>query len=320
MKKIGKSSKIFLAGHNGLLGNSLLKALVSEKFLNITTKESKDLDLTNQKNVKKFFEKNYFDLIILSAAKAGGIQANIDNKSEFIYENLMIALNVIKYSYENNIKNIIFFGSNCMYPELCPQPIKEKYLLSGKLEKNISYYAMAKISGLKLCEAFNKQHKTNYKVIIPPNLFGCNDNFDLQTAHVVPALLNKFHNAKIRGLKSINVWGNGKQTREFLYVEDLTNFVIFLIKNWYRSDKFLVKKTFINVGTGIETSIKELSMKMADLIKYSGKIIFDKKNPTGTPRKVLDVSLVKKFGWKPNYSLERALIKTYKEKFIDINN
>ena len=320
MKKIGKSSKIFLAGHEGLLGSSLLKALLNEKFLNITTKKSKDLDLTNQKNVKKFFKRNYFDLVILTAAKAGGIKAHIGNETEFLYENLMIALNVIKYSYENNIKNIIFFGSNCMYPELCSQPIKEKYLLSGKLEKNISYYATAKISSLKLCEAFNKQYKTKYKVIIPPNLLGHNDNFDLQTAHVAPALLNKFHNAKIKGLKSVNVWGNGKQTREFLYVGDLTNFVIFLIKNWYRSDKFLVKKTFINVGTGVETSIKELSMKIADLIKYSGKIIFDKKNPAGTPRKVLDISLVKKFGWKPNYSLECALSKTYKKKFIDINN
>ena len=256
----------------------------------------------------------------MSAAKAGGIKANINNKSQFIYENLMIASNIIKCSYENKIKNIIFFASNCIYPELCPQPIKEKYLLSGKLEKNISYYAIAKILGLKLCEAFNKQYKTRYKVIIPPNLLGSNDNFDLQSAHVVPALLNKFHNAKINGLKSVSVWGNGKQTREFLYVEDLADFIIYLIQNWYKADNYFFNKTYINVGTGIETSIKELSRKIVDLIKYSGKIIFDKKNPAGTPRKVLDISLVKKFGWKPNYSLERALIKTYKEKFIDINN
>ena len=320
MKKINKSSKIFLAGHKGLLGHSLLQALNREGYHNIITRTSKELDLTNQKNVKRFFEKNYFDLVILSAAKAGGIKANINNKSQFIYENLMIASNVIKCSYENKIKNIIFFASNCIYPELCPQPIKEKYLLSGKLEKNISYYAIAKILGLKLCEAFNKQYKTRYKVIIPPNLLGSNDNFDLQSAHVVPALLNKFHNAKIKGLKSVSVWGNGKQTREFLYVEDLADFIIYLIQNWYKADNYFFNKTYINVGTGIETSIKELSRKIVDLIKYSGKIIFDKKDPAGTPRKVLDISLVKKFGWKPNYSLKRALIKTYKEKFIDINN
>jgi GDP-L-fucose synthase len=315
MKKISKSSKIFLAGHKGLVGSSLLNNLRNQGFHNIITKTSKQLDLTSQSQVKNFFKMRSFDFVILAAARAGGIKANIDNKSEFIHNNLMIALNVINFSYENKIKNLIFFASNCIYPELSSQPIKEKYLLTGELEESISYYAMAKISGLKLCQAYNRQFNTNYRVVTPPNLFGVNDNFDLSTAHVLPALLFKFHNAKKKLLKSVNVWGDGKQTREFLYVEDLSNFIIYLMQNWAKADNYFVDRTYINVGTGKETSIKELSIKIADLVKYKGKIIFDKDQPTGTPRKVLDVSLVKKYGWKAKHSLEEGIKKTYKKKF-----
>ena len=196
MKKISRSSKIFLTGHKGLVGNSLLNNLIDQGYHNIITKTSKQLDLTDQLRVKKFFKSEKFDFVILAAARAGGIKANIDNKAQFIQKNLMIYLNIIRFSFENNIKNLIFFGTNCIYPKSSPQPIKEKYLLTGDLEESISYYAIAKISGLKLCQAFNKQFKTKYKVIIPPNLYGVNDNFNLLTAHVLPALLFKFHNAK----------------------------------------------------------------------------------------------------------------------------
>ena len=315
MKKISKSSKIFLAGHKGLVGSSLLNNLRNQGYHNIITKTSKQLDLTNQSHVKKFFKMGNFDFVILAAARAGGIKANIDNKSQFIHKNLMIALNVINFSYENKVKNLIFFASNCIYPELSSQPIKEKYLLTGELEESISYYAMAKISGLKLCQAYNRQFNTNYRVVIPPNLFGVNDNFDLSTAHVLPALLFKFHNAKKKLLKSVNVWGNGKQTREFLYVEDLSNFIIYLMHNWAKADNYFVDRTYINVGTGKETSIKELSRKIANLVKYKGKIIFDKNQPTGTPRKVLDISLAKKYGWKTKHSFEEGIKQTYKKKF-----
>ncbi len=315
MKKISKSSRIFLTGHKGLVGNSLLNNLIDQGYHNIVTKTSKQLDLSDQLRVKKFFKSEKFDFVILAAARAGGIKANIDNKAQFIQKNLMIYLNVIRFSFENNIKNLIFFGTNCMYPKSSPQPIKEKYLLTGDLEESISYYAMAKISGLKLCQAFNKQFKTKYKVIIPPNLYGFNDNFNILTAHVLPALLFKFHNAKKKDLKSVDVWGNGKQTREFLYVEDLSSFIIYLMQNWTKSDNYFIDKTYINVGTGKETSIKELSLKIADIVKYKGKIIFDKNKPEGTPRKVLDISLAKKYGWKAEHNLEEGIKKTYKKKF-----
>ena len=315
MKKISRSSKIFLTGHKGLVGNSLLNNLIDQGYHNIITKTSKQLDLTDQLRVKKFFKSEKFDFVILAAARAGGIKANIDNKAQFIQKNLMIYLNVIRFSFENNIKNLIFFGTNRIYPKSSPQPIKEKYLLTGDLEESISYYAIAKISGLKLCQAFNKQFKTKYKVIIPPNLYGFNDNFNILTAHVLPALLFKFHNAKKKGLKSVDVWGNGKQTREFLYVEDLSNFIIYLMQNWAKSDNYFIDKTYINVGTGKETSIKELSLKIADIVRYKGKIIFDKNKPEGTPRKVLDVSLSKKYGWKAEHNLEEGIKKTYKKQF-----
>ena len=315
MKTIAKSSKIFLAGHKGLVGNSILNNLKHQGYRNVITRTSNELDLTKQSDVNKFFKKEKFDFVILAAARAGGIKANIDNKAEFIQKNLMISLNVINFSYKNKIKNLIFFASNCIYPKFSSQPIKEKYLLTGELDESISYYAIAKISGLKLCQAYNRQYNTKYRTLIAPNLFGINDNFNLSTAHVLPALLFKFHNAKKKSLKSVNVWGSGEQTREFLYVKDLSNFIIYLMKNWAKADNYFIDKTYVNVGTGIETSIKELSMTIADLVKYKGKIIFDKDKPIGTPRKVLDVSLVNKYGWRAKYSLENSIKETYEKKF-----
>lgn len=303
-----KNSKIYIAGHTGLVGSAILRELKRKGYENIITKTRKELDLTNQEKVNDFFKKNKPEYVFLAAARVGGILANNSFPGDFIYENMMISFNIIHASYKNNVKKLINLGSTCIYPRDAPQPLKEDYLLSGKLEKTNEAYAIAKISAIKMCNYYNQQYKTNFISVMPTNLYGINDNFDLKTSHVLPALIRKFHEAKKSNKKEVIVWGDGSPLREFLYVDDLANSLVYIMENKDYNDI----GEFVNIGTGKEISIKELSEKIAKIIKFNGNIIFDKSKPNGTPRKVTDVSKLNKLGWKAETSLEKGIEKTYK--------
>ena len=303
---IKKNKKIFLAGHNGLLGSSILRILKKKNYNNIITASKKNLDLRNQNNVNDFIKSHKPEVIIIAAAKVGGIYANNTFRAEFIYDNLQIQNNLIHSAFLNNIKDLIFFGSSCIYPRNCKQPIKESYLLQGKLENTNEPYAIAKIAGIKLCESYNFQYGTNFKCLMPTNTFGPNDNYDLKTSHFYPALIKKFFISKFSNNKIVRVWGTGKAKRELIFVDDIADACIF----------FMNKKTkhnLINIGTGKDFTISYYANFLKKIIYNDAKLLFEKKGLDGTPRKLLNVSLAKSYGWKAKTSLQKATGITIRE-------
>lgn len=298
-----KESKIYLAGHEGLVGSSLLNKLKESGYKNILTKSFSELDLRNQAAVNSFFETNKPEYIFICAAKVGGIVANMTKPAEFIYDNLMIAANLIHASYVFKAKKLLFLGSSCIYPRNCAQPICEEYLLSGPLEETNRAYAIAKISGIELCQSYNKQYGTNFISCMPTNLYGPQDNFDLKNSHVIPALISKIIYAKDNQEKFVNIWGTGEPKREFLYVDDLADAIVFLMQNYNSSE-------IINIGTGQDISIKDLAQTIKKIVNYNGKLEFDTSKPDGTPRKLLNIERISKLGWQAETGLEEGLKKT----------
>jgi len=301
---MNKNSKIYIAGHKGLVGSAITRLLQKEGYKNLILKTRQELDLLNQQAVSDFFKKEKPEYVFLAAAKVGGIMANQTYPADFIYENLVIQANIMHTAYLNKVKKLLFLGSSCIYPKLTPQPIKEEYLLSGALETSNKPYAVAKIAGIITCQSYNKQYGTNFISVMPTNLYGPNDNFDLQNSHVLPALIRKFHEAKASGQKEIILWGSGSPKREFLYVDDLAEACLFLMKNYNSSE-------IINIGTGEDLPIKDLAEKIKEIAGYDGKIVWDKSKLDGTPRKLLDVSKITKLGWKHKIELENGLKLTY---------
>ena len=302
--RISKNSKIFVAGHNGLVGSAILRRLKFFGYKRILTVSKKKLDLRNQNLVENFFKKNKPDVTINAAATVGGIYANNTFGADFIYNNLAIQTNIIHASYLNKVKSLIFLGSSCVYPKRCKQPIKEKYLLNGELEKTNEPYAVAKIAGIKMCESYNSQYGTNYKCLMPTNTYGPNDNYDLLTSHFYPALISKVHTAKTKNKKSITIWGNGSPKRELMYVDDLADACIYFMNK-------KTKESLINIGSGDEKTIKEFAEFVIKKIGLKIKINFDKRKPNGTPRKLLNSSIAKKYGWRPKINLEQGFEKVY---------
>ena len=301
-----KNDKIFLAGHRGLVGSAVLRNLKKLKYSKIITVEKKNLDLLDQKKVFNFLKKNKIKSIIICAARVGGIKANNTYKANFIYENLTIQNNLIHGAKINNISNLIFLGSSCIYPKNCKQPIKEDYLLSGKLEKTNEPYAIAKIAGIKMCESYNFQYKTNYKCLMPTNTFGPGDNYDLESSHFFPALIKKIYECKIKNKKSLELWGNGKTRRELIFVDDLANAIVYFL------DKKM-SKNLINIGSGIEKTIDQYAKLVCEIIGVKLKIKYKKKSLVGTPRKLLDSSFATKNGWKSKTNLKKNILETYKQ-------
>ena len=301
---INKNTKIFVAGHNGLVGSAILRKLKKLGYKKLITVNRKKVDLTNQSKTFNFIKKTKPKFIFICAAKVGGILANDNFKADFIYQNLQIQNNLIHSAYLNGIKNLIFLGSSCIYPRNCKQPIKEKYLLSGILEKTNEPYAIAKIAGIKLCESYNFQYKTNYLCIMPTNCYGPGDNYNSLTSHFLPALIQKIHNVKIKKTKTIKIWGSGKVKREIIFVDDLAEACVFFMKK-------KTKHSLINIGTGIDYSIKDYAKKIMKILNVKANIVFDKTKPDGTPRKLLDISLAKKYGWRAKTTLKNGILKTY---------
>ena len=303
---INLQSKIYVAGHKGLVGSAIVRQLKKEGYKKIIFADRSKLDLTNQLKVLKFLKRKKPDFIFIAAAKVGGIYSNNKYKAQFIYENLSIQSNLIHSAYLCGIKNLIFLGSSCVYPRKCKQPIKESYLLDGKLESTNDAYAIAKIAGIKMCESYNTQYKTNYKTLMPTNTFGPNDNYDKLNSHFIPALIRKIHEIKINKKKQLIVWGNGLAKREILYVDDLAESCVYFMNK-------KVKETLINIGSGKDLTIKQYAKLMLNILipKNKIKIGFDLSKPNGTPRKVLDISLAKKYGWRPKIKLKEAILKTY---------
>ena len=295
-----KNAKIFIAGHKGLVGSALVRKLSAEGFLSLILKERAELNLLDKKAVESFFETEKPDYVFLAAAKVGGIMANKLKKADFIYENLEIQNNIIHAAWKAGVKKLLFLGSSCIYPKNCPQPIKEEYLMSGYLEETNAAYAVAKIAGIKLCQSFNEQYGTNFISVMPTNLYGENDNFDLESSHVLPALIRKFHEAKKENKKEITLWGTGAPKREFLHVDDLADACVFLMNSYDSSE-------IINIGTGEDISIKELAQKIQKLIGFESKLIWDAEKPDGTMRKLLDVTKLNALGWKHQISLDAGL-------------
>jgi len=299
-----KDAKIYVAGHRGLVGSAIMRKLKKEDYTNIVYRTSSELDLRRQEKVEEFFKAEKPEYVILAAAKVGGIQANDTYSAEFLYDNLMIESNVIEAAYQNDVKKLLFLGSSCIYPKFAEQPMKEDYLLSGKLESTNEGYAVAKITGIKLCEHYNKQYGTNFISAMPTNLYGPNDNFDLETSHVLPALIRKFHEAKIKDEDEVVIWGTGKPKREFLHVDDLADSLLYLMNN-YDGDQF------VNVGVGKDISILELAELIKDVVGFEGEIVNDLSKPDGTPRKLLDVSKLNDLGWEAQISLKEGIKDTY---------
>ena len=305
-----KKDKIYIAGHNGMVGSSIIKKLKSDGYYNLVYKSSKELDLRSQKDVNNFFQIENPGFVIIAAAKVGGIIANNTFRAEFIYDNLVIQSNLINASKENNVKKLLFLGSSCIYPKKCKQPIKEKYLLTGSLEITNEPYAIAKIAGLKLCENYFHQYGCEFISLMPTNLYGPNDNYDLKSSHVLPALIRKFHEAKINQKKEVIVWGDGTPRREFLHVDDLADACLFSMKNIKANDIYnKLKLSHINIGTGIDITIKDLALSIKEIIKYNGKIIFDTSKPNGTPQKILDMTITNKLGWSNKIKFREGLNK-----------
>ena len=307
-----KNSKIYVAGHNGLVGSAIVRKLKEKGYKNILTASRKKLDLTRQNEVFNFLKKNKPKFLFIAAAKVGGIYSNNKYKAEYIYNNISIQNNLINGAFINKINNLIFLGSSCVYPRNCKQPIKEKYLLDGKLEKTNDAYAIAKIAGIKMCESYNEQHGTNYKCLMPTNTFGPNDSYDVLNSHFFPALIKKIHDLKKNNKSKLLLWGNGNARREIIYVNDIADACVF-----FMNKKF--KENIINIGTGKDYTIKDYAKMIINLIipNRKIKIIYDKTKPNGTPRKVMSISLAKKYGWKPKYNLKKAIIETYKKYIIN---
>jgi GDP-L-fucose synthase len=316
------NEKIFLAGHKGLVGSAVLRLLKKKGFNNLIIKDKKKLDLVNQKKVNSFFKNEKPEVVILCAAKVGGIYANDTFPKDFIYENLMIQSNVINSSFANGVKKFLFLGSSCIYPKFSRQPIKENYLLTGKLEETNIAYSLAKISGIIMCHSYNRQFKkADFRCLMPTNLYGINDKYDDLNSHVIPALIRRFHFAKIKNLKSVKVWGTGLAKREFLFSDDLAEAVLHTLllskKDYYEN---LLDKTYhLNVGSGKEHTIKQLSNIIAQVVKFKGKIIFDKSKPDGTLRKLLDTSILNKLGWNAKTNLKLGIEKVYKDFISRMN-
>jgi len=304
---MNKNIKIYIAGHNGLVGSAIVRRLKKAGYNNLIHRTHKELDLINQKEVDDFFCRERPEWVFVAAAKVGGIMANIEHPAEFLYENLMIECNIINSAYKYGIEKLLFLGSSCIYPRECSQPMKEEYLLDGKLEPTNEGYALAKIAGIKLCEFYNKQYKTDFISLIPSNVYGIGDNFDLKNSHVMAALIRKFHEAKVRKLPIIKLWGTGKAKREFLYVDDLADACLYFMEKYNAKEL----PPFINIGTGKDISIKRLAELIRDIEKYEGKIVWDTSKPDGMPRKVVDVAIANKLGWQAKVSLEEGIKKTY---------
>lgn len=301
-----KNSKIYVAGHRGLVGSSIIRLLEKEGYSNILTLTSSELDLRNQSDVNTFFENNKPEYVFLCAAKVGGIQANNTKKGEFIYDNIMINTNVIHSSYLNDVKKLLFLGSSCIYPKESKQPIKEEYLLTGLLEPTNEPYAISKITGIKMCDSYRDQYGCDFISAMPTNLYGPNDNYDLENSHVLPALISKIHSAKINDSPSVNIWGDGSPLREFLYSDDLAKGCLFLMKNYSESGH-------INIGSSTDVSIKELAETICSVVKYEGELEFDTSKPNGTHRKLMDSSKINDLGWKPEISLVDGIGMVYDE-------
>ena len=299
-----KNSKIYVAGHLGLVGSALVRNLHKQGFENLILKSRKELDLLDPVGTANFFQQEKPEYVFLAAAKVGGIWANNTRPADFIFQNLQVQNNVIHNAYLVGVKKLLFLGSSCIYPRDCDQPIKEEYLLSGPLEKTNEAYAIAKIAGIKMCQAYNRQYGTKFISVMPTNLYGPNDNFDLETAHVLPALLRKFHEAKIKGEKEVIMWGTGLPRREFLHVDDLAEACVFLMNNYAESE-------IINIGTGEDVSIGDLAHLISKVVGFEGKIVNDPTKPDGTPRKLLDVTKLHQLGWHHTIELEEGLKRTY---------
>jgi GDP-L-fucose synthase len=300
------NNRIFVAGHRGMVGSAIVRKLKKEGFSNIITRTSDELDLRSQDEVGSFFRSEKPDYVFLAAAKVGGIVANSTFKAEFLYDNLMIQSNVIHQAYQNDVEKLMFLGSSCIYPKMAPQPMKEDALLTGPLEPTNESYAIAKIAGIKMCDAYRDQYGCNFVSVMPTNLYGPNDNYDLKTSHVLPALIRKFHEAKINKIESVEIWGSGNPMREFMHVDDLAAACFFLMKNF--SDP-----GFVNVGVGEEISIRDLALLIKDIVGYEGRLTFDRSKPDGTPRKLMDSSKLHSMGFRHSINLPQGIKAVYRE-------
>lgn len=303
---MNKESKIFVAGNHGMVGSAIIRVLQQNGFQNIITASHKELDLTNQQATEAFFERNKPEYVFVAAAKVGGIHANNTYKAQFLYENLMIAANTIHSAYKTGVHKLMFLGSSCIYPKFAPQPMKEEYLLTGELEPTNEGYAIAKIAGLKLCDTYRYQYGCNFISVMPTNLYGINDNYHPENSHVLPALIRRFHEAKVNHLPEVVIWGTGTPKREFLFADDLADACLFLMQNYNDYG-------WVNIGSGEEVSIAELSTIVKEIVGYQGKLVFDTTKPDGTPRKLLDVSKLHNMGWKHKTSMKEGLIITYQD-------
>jgi len=315
-----KNEKIYVAGHNGMVGSAIVRELKAKGFNNLLLRSSGEIDLRRQKDVEEFLLSEKPDVVIVAAAKVGGILANNTYRAEFLYDNLMIQSNVIHSSYLAGVSKLIFLGSSCIYPKLALQPLKEEYLLSDYLEYTNEPYAIAKIAGIKMCENYFKQYGTNFYSVMPTNLYGINDNFDLKTSHVLPALIRKFHEAKTESKDKVILWGTGKPLREFLYVDDLAEAVVFLMEKINAGDIYNKNITHLNIGTGKDISISDLALLISDIIGFKGKIEYDTTKPDGTPRKLMDVTRINELGWKYKTELRQGIEKTYEWYLSSIKN
>lgn len=306
------NKKIYVAGYTGMVGSAITRELEKRGYKNLLLKNYPGLDLKRQDDVEKFFKVEKPEVVIVAAAKVGGILANNTYRAEFIYDNLMIESNIIHNAYVNGVEKLIFLGSSCIYPKLAPQPLKEEYLLSDYLEFTNEPYAIAKIAGIKLCENYFRQYCSNFYSVMPTNMYGPNDNFDLNTSHVLPALIRKFHEAKEKNEKEVIIWGSGKPLREFLFVEDLADAILFLMENVNAEDLYENGLTHLNIGTGKDISIDGLANMISEIVGYKGTINHDTSKPDGTPRKLLDVSRINSLGWKYKTELRDGIVETYK--------
>ncbi|MCX6782242.1 MAG: GDP-L-fucose synthase [Candidatus Magasanikbacteria bacterium] len=307
-----KTSKIYIAGHTGLVGSVLVRKLQSDGYSNLVYRTFEELDLTNQRAVADFFASEKPEYIFLAAAKVGGILANNTYPAQFIYENLQIQNNIIHQAYVSGVKKLLFLGSSCIYPRDCAQPIKEEYLLTGSLESTNEPYAIAKIAGIKMCQSYNRQYDTNFIAVMPTNLYGPNDNFDKQNSHVIPALIRKFYEAKTSGVPTVEVWGTGAARREFLFVDDMADGCVFLMNNFNPTKEQNDRgEIFVNLGTGTDVSIKELVGLLVDISGFKGDVVWDTSKPDGTPQKLLDVSRIRNMGWNSKIDLQTGLRLAY---------
>lgn len=314
--------RVFVAGHKGMVGSAICRLLAKDDSVELITADRRDVDLTNQNEVTAFFQKSNINQVYLAAAKVGGIHANNEYPADFIYENIMIEANIINAAHNNNVQKLLFLGSSCIYPKLAEQPIHESFLLTGQLEPTNEPYAIAKIAGIKLCESYNRQYGCDYRCVMPTNLYGPNDNFHPENSHVVPAMIRRFHDAKMSGESKVAIWGTGKPMREFLHVDDMASACVFVMNLSRESYTTYTTpmQSHINIGTGKDTTINKLAHTIAEIVGYTGVIVFDDSKPDGTPRKLLSTTLINSLGWEPNIDLKEGLISTYEWYHSYVNN